>query len=220
MARRGFTLIELLIVVAIIAILALIAVPNFLEAQTRAKVSRVKADMRSLATAEEAYMVDWNSYTFGVMGTEVVPLEWGGFTCLTTPVAYITSLPLDPFGWTRFNGALRLNTFEFGVGIAGVPGGAPRTWADFRANPNQGMPSNTYEMESDGPDHNDNTGGPGPAPSTGSYPWATSTDPNSVVNAIYDPTNGTVSAGDIFRPGGLKPPGAANSILFDLCSTK
>src|SRR6187399_1379110 len=59
---RGFTLIELLIVVAIIAILAAIAVPNFLEAQTRSKVSRAKVDMRSLATAMETYLVDGNAY--------------------------------------------------------------------------------------------------------------------------------------------------------------
>ena len=62
MLKKGFTLIELLIVVAIIAILAAIAVPNFLEAQVRSKVSRAKSDMRSYATGIESYYVDNNSY--------------------------------------------------------------------------------------------------------------------------------------------------------------
>ena len=44
MNTHSFTLIELLVVVAIIAILAAIAVPNFLEAHTRAKVSKVRGD--------------------------------------------------------------------------------------------------------------------------------------------------------------------------------
>ena len=55
--KKGFTLIELLIVVAIIAILAAIAIPNFLEAQTRAKVARVLSDQRTLGTAVEQYSV-------------------------------------------------------------------------------------------------------------------------------------------------------------------
>ena len=71
MNKKGFTLIELLIVVAIIAILAAIAVPNFLEAQVRSKVSRVKADHRSLATAIEAYYVDNNSYPAVAMNPAV-----------------------------------------------------------------------------------------------------------------------------------------------------
>jgi prepilin-type N-terminal cleavage/methylation domain-containing protein len=61
-AKGGFTLIELLVVVAIIAILAAIALPNFLEAQTRAKVSRARADLRTVVTALETYRVDWNGY--------------------------------------------------------------------------------------------------------------------------------------------------------------
>jgi prepilin-type N-terminal cleavage/methylation domain-containing protein len=60
--KKAFTLIELLIVVAIIAILAAIAVPNFLEAQVRAKVSRCQNDMRALTTGLEAYAVDYNAY--------------------------------------------------------------------------------------------------------------------------------------------------------------
>jgi len=60
--RKGFTLIELLIVVAIIGILAAIAVPNFLNAQVRAKVARAVSDMKTLETALEMYRLDTNGF--------------------------------------------------------------------------------------------------------------------------------------------------------------
>src|SRR6185436_18674419 len=111
MNKKGFTLIELLIVVAIIAILAAIAIPNMLEAQTRARVARLKADMRTVVTALESYNVDRNKY-IPAFSPEWLPQPNGfaaqslalktfppaahntwtdpGFR-LTTPVAYITS---------------------------------------------------------------------------------------------------------------------------------
>ncbi|PKQ18823.1 MAG: hypothetical protein CVT66_11890, partial [Actinobacteria bacterium HGW-Actinobacteria-6] len=106
--RRAFTLIELLIVVAIIAILAAIAVPNFLEAQTRSKVSRAKADMRSLTTAIESYAVDNNVYPPLVAKNSPLVLSGSGaingpscffagtpgvssrYLWVTTPISYIT----------------------------------------------------------------------------------------------------------------------------------
>jgi prepilin-type N-terminal cleavage/methylation domain-containing protein len=61
--NRGFTLIELLIVVVIIGILAAIAIPKFQTTKGKANAAALKSDLRNLATAEESYMFDNNSYT-------------------------------------------------------------------------------------------------------------------------------------------------------------
>ncbi len=61
-SRKGFTLIELMIVIAIIIILAAIAIPNYLRMTDRARRSRVAGDFTAIATALEAYSVDWGQY--------------------------------------------------------------------------------------------------------------------------------------------------------------
>jgi type II secretion system protein G len=90
--KKGFTLIELLIVVAIIGILAAIAVPNFMNAQTRAKVARCKSDLKALSVSQEQYFLDNNRYTY--------PFR---LHPLTSPVPYIGNIPEDVFSpkWAR-----------------------------------------------------------------------------------------------------------------------
>lgn len=193
MKKRGFTLIELLVVVAVIAILAAIAIPNFLEAQTRSKVSRVKADMASLATALEAFRVDRNAYppdsSYGV----VEYLE--RLTYLTTPVSYITSVPSDPFVNTgktvEYCESHPYNPYRAG-GSKSAPFVYPLTY-DFAARRDQSgwesreiwakissVPDSVYwGMRSVGPDK-------WPA-------WLGDPMPS------YDPTNGTISRGNIYR---------------------
>ncbi len=101
LSMAGFTLIELLIVVAIIGILAAIAVPNFLNAQIRSKHSRVLADMRNISTAIEMYSLDEGRAPIGSLeGMSMGFWQHGNRQALlrlTTPVAYMSNIPHDPF---------------------------------------------------------------------------------------------------------------------------
>ena len=215
MTKRGFTLIELLIVVAIIAILAAIAVPNFLEAQTRSKVSRVKSDMRSCAVAMECYRVDNNRYIplcgnppayapeldppqqlsmtmdYASEGSNVYGTV--AYAChLTTPISYIASIPIDPFTSAYhkiFNGAGEAQSGSFAnFGwiwtvesksmklTVPIPSGTYKGWNPF-TDMKWTFVDMGYLYQSAGPNH---------------IIWGADT------SSMYDPTNGTVSPGDIW----------------------
>jgi prepilin-type N-terminal cleavage/methylation domain-containing protein len=220
---RGFTLIELLIVVAIIAILAAIAVPNFLEAQTRAKVSRAENDMRTIATALESYFVDFNLYpayakhgqpaqtqartvdtgplnnptgvaaqrTFRIRS---VPEPFNRFNTLTTPIAYLSSLPTDPFADTR--GLAYRYTADIAGWIVGSYGpdtdqqsGGSLRWDNGTVQRNY-IPVNNRANDSVEVFYNSRIAQPSITLLTGSSTNGAFT---------YDPTNGTSSRGDVYR---------------------
>ncbi|MDX2177031.1 MAG: prepilin-type N-terminal cleavage/methylation domain-containing protein [Candidatus Sumerlaeia bacterium] len=201
MKRRdgAFTLIELLIVVAIIAILAAIAVPNFLAAQTRSKVSRVKADLRTIATGLESYFTDYNRYvndsdnTLGKNGA-------GGLALLTSPIAYLTTLPEDPFQSAVSAEQASDPNSRFAKNFALGSGSDNQGWRGRFGNyGSQGVPvQQSWLLISVGTDvapadQADDTQGSDEWPYGGG---------GGARLLTYDPSNGTISDGDIYRAGG------------------
>lgn len=228
----GFTLIELLIVVAIIAILAAIAVPNFLEAQVRAKVSRIKSDQRTLATAIESYAIDYNRPPLGqeeLNATKTVSeggpfpdafsnwavrtgFEWSQFT---TPVAYMSSIPINVFG------------DKGKVNAKGVPNNQLEgMYYHYQAFTKEILPDGetslspsllacnrigaSWFLGGQGPSRRDLPHGVSP-PVQFNMPNGVSRTPTDATDIgypdiFYDPTNGTVSYGALIRSSkGIEP---------------
>ena len=102
-SKKGFTLIELLIVVAIIAILAAIAIPQFAQYRIKGYNAAASSDIRNAKTSEEALFADFQGYgptvAAGAGGsggagtlfftTSTLPAATLGFTDLSTVIRNI-----------------------------------------------------------------------------------------------------------------------------------
>jgi prepilin-type N-terminal cleavage/methylation domain-containing protein len=72
MKRRGFTLIEILVVIAIIASIIAMAIPNYLSARQRASDVKKKEEMAQLKNALRLYYNDYNQYPLGNLAGTVM----------------------------------------------------------------------------------------------------------------------------------------------------
>ncbi|MEW6234062.1 MAG: prepilin-type N-terminal cleavage/methylation domain-containing protein [Candidatus Omnitrophota bacterium] len=187
MKNKAFTLIELLIVVAIIGILAAIAVPNFLNAQTRAKIARVESDLKSLSTALSMYRLDNNRPPDDSQPSHGWVISYAR---LTTPVSYMSAVLPDVFQADdvlindntghRIGGPNGPLSYDYGTDkFHGYNGSPTHVWYKAWRN-------STWKIGSCGPDKKYlNVALPAGAG------W--------LAGNFYDASNGLVSPGDIFR---------------------
>ncbi len=100
LAHKGFTLIEIMIVIAIIAMLDALIVPNLFSRQDQATKVVIKQDISTLTTALQTYRLDNSNYPTTEQGLQAlitkptiapIPRSW-------QDKGYINKLPNDPWG--------------------------------------------------------------------------------------------------------------------------
>ncbi|HUT22930.1 MAG TPA: type II secretion system protein [Sumerlaeia bacterium] len=216
--RSAFTLIELLVSIAIISILALAALPSLRRFHVQAKVSASRNNQRILADAIEFYRVDHGHYPEPVASSEDAfgVVSRVALQALTTPIAYAGAEAFrDPFGLLRIQ--TPRGSFAAAQASAGDPFRPPTP--GFNAGQSllyfhyptiawmldlPAMASSAYAVVSVGPDLKDSFIVYYPFP-TSLPPGASAYGVHSASDSVYDPTNGTISSGDLGAFGGDLP---------------
>ena len=132
--KRGFTLVELLVVIVVLAILAAIVLPKFMDSSTRSKESALRTDLKLMRNAISIFQADIGKYPLspadlaetdktkvkGADGAVVSATDWHG--------PYIETVPTDPIGGAAFTYDKTTGKVNSSASGNGLDGTAYSTW--------------------------------------------------------------------------------------------
>ena len=123
----GFTLIEMIVVLAIIALIAAMIVPNVIGRPDQARVTVANADLRTISAALKLYRLDNANYPTTEQGLEALAVKPTSSPAPTNwnQDGYLAQVPKDP--WNRpyvYRSPGALGAFDLlSYGKDGKPGG-------------------------------------------------------------------------------------------------